>query len=202
MEITIDLPETTIKKVKAFGVLSGGGSADIESLLCGLVDAAVTAAIIEHVTGGTSSEEDAPEERAYAPPTTKAAQKRLPFPRHAGSDLSGISDGLGDDDFSEDDGEDTNASTDESAFIPTRGGLTEQDLEDDMSLSDPEHEAKVEAPPVNRSPGRPQQAAEQLFSELAGLPPPPVDPRAAQRKKQLKSKAKVTYASEVSGADA
>lgn len=193
MEITINLPEQTVRKVKAFGVLCGGLGMDLESLIVNLVDESVSTAIIEHVGGKTEDTTPAENhEEVYlnpAPQKTTQRARTIPVP----SDLSGITDGLGDDE----DTEDFNASTDESAFIPKRGGVTERDLEEDMSLTDPEHEAKVDAPQITRSPGKAQPAAEDLFAELSGLPPPPVvDPRAAQRKKKLNSKAKVSYASQ------
>ena len=200
MEITIDLPEQTVRKVKAFGVLCGGLGMDLESLIVSLVDESVSTAIIQHVGGRVDAVEDQAEDRGEVyvnHAKQKVAQRARPAST-AHRDLSGITDGLGDDDDSE--AEDVDASSDEGAFIPKKGGLTERDLEDDMSLTDPLHEAKVDAPHISRAPGKAQPDAESLFAELSGLPPPPVvDPRAAQRKKQLKSKAKVSYAS---GADA
>jgi len=192
MEITIDLPETTLRKVKAFGVLCGGGGADIETTLIGLIDSSVSSAIIDHL-GGVSVPDMAPQETT--PRTARQVVRNTRRDVDSYPDHSGITSGLGDEDE-----EDVNATSAEDAFVPKRGGLTEQDMEEDMMVSDPDHEAKVDAPPMPKGRTMPQPPAEELFSVLGGLPPPPVvDPRAASRKKQLKSKARVTYAT---GADA
>lgn len=188
MEITIDLPDQTIRKIKALGVLCGTGL-DIESLLLEFVDQSVSSAIMEKIGAANPDSAEVVAPIAIMPKATRthyAAAQR---------DASGITDGLGDDDDSD---VDKNSSSDESMFIPKRGGVRESDLEEDMSVTDPEHEAKVDAPVIVRAPGNAQPAAEDLFSQLAGLPTPPQvpDPRAAQRKKLLKSKARVSYASQ------
>jgi hypothetical protein len=212
LEITIDIPEQTTRKIRAFGILFGGEGADMETTLLSILDEALSAAIVSAVASPEVSgfeEEITPSNyrrQVQAQQRQQQAARAPKAPRQGGKvnawaeqDLSGISDGLGDDDTEEDDlTADRYATADEGAFVPSRGGLTERDLERDMELEDPDHEAKVDA--GREDPRQKMETAEHLFSNMAGLPtPPPIfDPRAASRKKKLNSKAKVTYAAEMS----
>lgn len=179
MEITINLPEQTVRKVRAFGILCGGGG-DLEETLVGLIDETLTAAIIGAVGRG----DEVVVETAVPQRVARAAAPVSPLVDH-----SGISSGLGDEDTSEE-----GATSDEMAFVPKNGGgVSGADVERDMEVDDPEHEAKVEAPEVSPElNGHP----ERLFADMADMPEPPKvakpDPRNERRRKPLKSKARVT----------
>lgn len=179
MEITINLPETTLKKVRAFGILCRGQTSDLESALIDLVDVAVSKAIIESV----SEPQKATEPTLYV---TKMP-KSIPTGQYQSSSYEeepmGISAELGDD---EDDVEDPEL--DEAAFVPAHGGMTEEDLLHEMEVEDPEHEVKVSAPP-QRSVKK--TVAEEVFAEVAGLPYIQ-DERVQKRKKKVNSKGRVS----------
>lgn len=101
-------------------------------------------------------------------------------------DTTGISDGLGDDDLEP---EMPPAESSEMALLPSKGGLTDKDLEDDMEVSDPGTEAKSDAPSFGDDLAK---ANENLFAEVAGFEQEYVDPRIAKRRKgPTKSKGRV-----------
>lgn len=185
MEITLDLPERTVRKVRAYGILGAGGGS-LEDVLVGLIDRTVSAAIIESVQGpsGSSVDDFLPMGR---PPRVEPSAQDASYVDH-----SGIASGLGDEQ-PEDDG----ATADEMAFVPksgTPGALSSADVDHDMAVDDPQHEAKVDAPPADKRSigGR----AERVFAEIADMPEPAPammrDSREARRRKPLKSKAIVT----------
>lgn len=183
MEITINLPEHTIRKVRAFSILSGGGSADLESVLVNLIDETLSTAIVNVVSGGPApGMYDGLADRR--PPVDAAPL--APFHPRMAEDASGISGGLGDE-YEEEDG----GTSDEQAFVPKSGGVSGTDLEKDMEIEDPEHEAKVDASAVQ--PSSVSSRPEKLFADMADMPEPSIpDPRESRRRKPLKSKAKVT----------
>ena len=179
MIIELDIPEDTIRKIKAYAVLNGM-STGLTDALMGLIDQTVTEQIVKAVKPGET----------FATGQVVNRQVILPPPRiktlgdwqSRDEDVSGISQGLGDeDDFVE-----------ERAADPmrvSRGGIKDKDLENDMSVDDPEHEVKVDASSIALSKDK---EAEDIFAEVANMPPPPKPARERRRKKTLNSKAKVT----------
>lgn len=110
------------------------------------------------------------------PASTVRKKFAPPPPVHTFQDTTGISDGLGDEEPEEPEGE-----KDPTALVPTYGGLTEEVLEKDMKVEDPEHEAKADAPPAV-----PGEVAEETFASLFQFDnsdPEYVDDRIRKRKK-------------------
>lgn len=186
MEITINLPETTLKKVRAFGILCKGQTADLETVLIDLVDEAVSTAIIDSVCRPNKDQDDleARYPRKYPNMISGATSPSaaVPIGRRYEEEPMGISAELGDD---EEDVEDPEL--DEAAFVPAQGGLTEDDLLHEMEVDDPEHEVKVSAPPPRSVK---KTVAEEVFAEVAGMPYASED-RIQKRKKKVNSKGRV-----------
>jgi hypothetical protein len=191
MEITVSLPEQTVRKIRAFAILCGGGN-NLEELLVNMIDDTLSGAIIGAVGGEPSAfAQPAPGRPEPQAQTFWGGAQYVPAQVSPLVDHSGISNGLGDDDLIEDDG----GTDDAMAFVPENGagGVSGEDIDRDMEVDDPQHEAKVEAPPVDaRRNGEP----ERLFADMANMPEPPTasrpDPRADRRRKPLKSRARVT----------
>lgn len=185
MEITINLPETTLKKVRAFGILCKGQTADLETVLIDLVDEAVSNAIIDSVYRPKKSEIFEEPRRGKTLNMLSGAMSPSaaePVGRSYEEEPMGISAELGDD---EEDTEDPEL--DEAAFVPAQGGLTEDDLLHEMEVDDPEHEVKVSAPPPRSVK---KTVAEEVFAEVAGMPYASED-RIQKRKKKVNSKGRV-----------
>lgn len=183
MQLDLDIPESLVRKLKALNILEGGMHAtSMESLVVAMMDEVVNYRILEIMNAPAS---DTPYEEAPAP-RVKPTPKQV---RHVGryEDTTGISDGLGDDD---EDGMPP-PETDEMALVPRGVGMTDDDLEDDMKVEDPDHEAKEEAPEFPAG-----VAADDIFSKVVGIARPledddEIDHRIAKRKKRLKIKGKV-----------
>ena len=177
MQLELEVPERLVRKLKALNALEGGlYAASIEAVILDMMEATVNRRILELMGIGTPKVEGTHEPVS----TTKEA------PRYVASfeDSSGIADGLGDDDD-----DFPSPETDEEALVPT-GGLTDHDLDEDMLVTDPEHEAKEDAPEF---PDNVQ--SDQIFSRVVGIPLP-VDegeehPVVARRRRKSIGKAKV-----------
>ena len=194
MQITIDLPDTTVRKIRALAVLSPDLAENIEGVLSQLVDMSATNAIVQllGLAEGGASVDTAPVQE----PTQKA-KVRYPESRESSrdwnqtADVSGISDGLGDE-------EEPEATITPPAGMANllkkqklSGGVTYADLDHDMDVDDPGREAKSEAPNFYDAVSSPEAA----FTAVAGLPDigdNHFDARAARRKKPLKSRAKIS----------
>ena len=207
MEITIDIPDALIRKIKTLSSLVGGSSGDFEPMLLEMIDSGVSQRILNELGMGDAV--------VAIPPVIMRmpSQPRIEQPHaspHAygqtGRDITGISDGLGDDDDHGDEDEQHAAppppkkqrrprgaakaekAHKEAAKVAAKaGGLTEEALEKDMEIGDPDHEAKGEAPTFEDQ--MRESSGEELFAGVAGFS---VDPRIAKRKKRLDSKAKVS----------
>lgn len=189
-QLELSLSEDLLRKMKALKILKGSSGDDMEPFLVSLLDRTVTNELIRILSGDATP----------APVTVtraEAARVEAPKPREEVrskyySDATEISDGLGDYD---DEDEMPSAPT-----LPTsKGALTEGDLEKDMEVDDPEHEAKSE-PPVRDATDK---KSEDIFSQVYGVPVPEVsegnsDGWSSRRRKQKpKLKARVTPATGV-----
>lgn len=185
MLIELDIPDETIRKLKAFAVLNGG-SQNLTATLIGMIDTTVTDQIVKAIRPGevlTAGMQYATIPAQIQPVTRMPhySQVQENQPHQYDDDVSGISDGLGD--------EDDSSSQSEDPMKTKKGGLRDSDLEDDMKVEDPEHEVKVDASGVSFSSDK---ASEDIFAEVANLPPPPKPAREQRRKKVLSTKAKVS----------
>jgi hypothetical protein len=179
MKLEIELSDKLLKKIRALGILCGDKAADFESLVLGHLENYVDDAIMEAI----GKRADAVYSAGYAEsPRPVKKKKNKQAPAYNTEDVSGIADGLGDE---TDEYIDEGAMSEEEAMAP-EGGLTEELIEKDMRVEDPDSEAKAEPPTFADTIGK---SGEEMFSELTGLPPVPevaeIDPRVARRKKRL-----------------
>lgn len=167
MNLELDLPEKVIRKIKALQILSGGGSAaSLEEYVVTNLERVVDEAILSHLAGGLTV------------PSPAAASNTKPYTH------SYLDDRLGDeedDDF-------------EEPIKKKSSELTENMLEGDMEVGDPEHESVAEALddlfPKDLD-------ADEVFSKISGIPVvseelDEVDHRILKRKKRGKLPGKVT----------
>jgi len=110
----------------------------------------------------------------------KRVEKTVPF-----SDITGISDGLSDEEEEEADPEPQTIEGESraDALVPEEGGLTDKDLEKDMEVENPGTEAKAEATFADT-----MRDADKVFAEVAGIP----DHRVVKRKKRPGGKGRAT----------
>lgn len=181
MQVELDLPESLIRKMKALNILLGENSnaPSFENFIIDKLEESVTEAIYQAVDSGKR-----PTVMRPAPQDERKSYYH---------DASEIAEGLGD--FDEEEPEPVK---DEMELIPSKskGGVTPQDLDHDMDIDDPEHEAKAEAIPAT-----PSQKAEEIFANVTGLPIPAEDdmeedPRITKRKKKVKLRARVVPATD------
>lgn len=182
MKLELELPESVIKKIKAWTLLSEyEGGAD--EALVRIIDHALSKEIKQclDLNDGTATSVDNtrassgyPAAAQITPPTphlkpTENQMRGRPEELiEADSSLE-----LGDADY--DDG----GSEDEEAFVPPQGGLNEESLDRDMLLEDPEHEALSSDGSYDSYSG---ESAEDLFSSELNLPKvPQVDPGVKRR---------------------
>lgn len=210
MKVEVELSEDVVKKFKALLVLRpmDGG---LDTMISDGLEMWVNEQIIAAVQGGARQvvlERAAPIAQEYQPnekaPSLHTRRKSAPPPAPArpndfdAYDASGISEGLSDDEDQYEDGEDQARTRDPEAFIRAQGGLTEEAMDRDMRVSDPEHEAKVDASAIKEKKltgSASYQTPEQLFAEHSGLPtPPPVaeDERAKKRIKKHTGKGRAS----------
>lgn len=186
MLVEIDVPDHLSKKIKALSVLTGN-TERIEELLLSLMDSAVNDAIVSSLS---EVPPELPAAMARSTEVRSGTRKRAAPPAQKFyEDASGIADGLGDEDLEE--YLDAPADRDPEALIP-QNGLSDHVLDRDMELRDPQHEAKGEAGTFADDISR--QSAEDIFSQVSGLPVPAfeIDPRVARRQKNVKTRAKVS----------
>jgi hypothetical protein len=187
-KLTINISDRVIRKLKALSALEGYTSPNqMESLASAVFEGALDDSIRCHLH---SSNVPARQVATVASPEgyyNHAAEKS----RY--SDHDELSDGLGD--TVEYDAKEPEPETDAYAMVPSKGGLSDKDLEQDMSVEDPQHEAKAEPPRRQR----PDDNADDLFADIAfeGKPLSSdddeiVDNWAPKRKKRVKHKAKVS----------
>jgi hypothetical protein len=193
MQITIDLPDNTVRKIRALAVLAPELAENIESALSQLVDMSATNAIVQilGLAGADAVTDQSKPAEAPRPKTRYPESREGARAWNHAADVSGISDGLGDDEEPE---ATINPPAGMAAALKSQkaaGGITYEDLDRDMDVDDPGHEAKSEAPNFYDAVSTPEAA----FTAVAGLPDignNHFDARAARRKKPLKSRAKIT----------
>jgi hypothetical protein len=198
MELKLDLPDSTAKKIQAYHLLRDDEDGDIETAVIDLMDAAVSQRIVELVGGQTvhtgvdwgSPEGDVVATQIVRRPNPRHVQAAQSFPKVEAQDPTGMLDGLGD----EQEDDDLDVTDDPNAALANQGvpgGLTDEELEHDLDVEDPEHEAKVEAPEDT-----PMESAEAMFAQVSGMPVPPAtqpDEFAERRRRRpSRSKGRVT----------
>lgn len=159
VEATIQLPEETLRKIKALGVLRG--SPDLDALIAQMVDKAVTNALLDEVLGS----EGASARMSPLPPVQLRPQPEF-------TDLTGISSGLGD---PEPEDETPAAPGKRKPRRPKAVAApppSDADLEHELEVDDPSTEAKVEAPSFADQMGGDAPTAEEAFGAAAGMPAP------------------------------
>lgn len=217
MDVTLDLPDDLIRKIRALNILTGGASASFETALIDIIQESVSAQIVRSV-----SREDAALQPVLQPVYTRPLSARQAARATVTEvysdddrDMTGVSAGLGDEDFDIDLGpeEDEEEDEQEAAKVappskksfapppqpaakkqrrprkPKAAPITDAELEHDLDVTDPEHEAAAEAPTFADQMGQ-EVEGEELFAQAAAFP---VDSRKARRKRQFGStRAKVT----------
>jgi len=180
--IELNLPDMLVRKVKALSALVG--ATDIDDIIVDLMDRSITDEIagLLGITAIPVQAQPAPEPRPA--PILKYKQE-----------ADELIDGLGDEDES-----DPPPVGNMYDLVPKGASLSDKSLDEDMDVSDPEHEAKAEAP--DYSPSSYGHAGE-LFSNMMGLPAfdtpeeYEVDPRVSRRKRKLNIKGRVMPATSV-----
>lgn len=184
MQLELDIPERLIRKLKALNILQGVGSAEaIELLVISLMENSIDLRIKSFLQPDAQGYE--PDTRVYAraaPVHTYKQKPHAPF-----EDTSTIADGLGDED-----GDMPPPETNAEALVP-RGivGMSDKDLDTDLDVADPDHEAAADAPDFAHDAN-----PDHVFSQIIGIDPPADDSdepdhRILKRKKKIKVKAKV-----------
>lgn len=188
MTTTLELiiEDRVVRKLKALSALEGFSSpTQMIAFASDIFETAIGRAIREHIEEPVKSYSD---KLGVTYPAHN--NRRPPAPVQGGYDS--LSDGLGDDvDY---EAEEPTPETNEYAMVPKSGGLSDKEIEQDLQVADPEHEAAAE-PPIQ--PG-PNDNAEELFAAISGIPldmeddDNEIDHRILKRKKRFKTKAKVT----------
>lgn len=204
MKVEIEISEDLIKKFKALAILrplEGGIDAIVNEGLEKWVTQEIIGALVPDNQMLPGFPGARPEPREMVAPSAPSRRRSRPAPQPIQSefdafDASGISEGLADQD---DDIEEEARTSDPEAFITSQGGLTEEALDRDMRINDPDHEAKVDASSIKEKKltgSASYQTPEQLFAEHSGLPtPPPVaeDDRARRRRKTQTGKGRASH---------
>lgn len=180
MIVEIDISPRAVRMLKTLGYLTGQSSEEITQEVGRLLEDTLVERImseleIEGRSGKVVSNSDLP---AAKPPKSVTINR----------DVTGISDGLGDEDLAEPEDIPPSEET-----IPKTGGLSFKDIDEDMRVDDPEREAKVDAPTFGDdilAKQAEEGAAENLFSEIAGIGSNPWADR--RKKRPSQSRGKVT----------
>jgi len=183
MEVTINISDRLLKKIKALAILQEDASQDFEAIIEMYLEDTISTQIIALVEGK--------DKRSQLRPTKVSADTQIPAQQQEHYNQNTVAVGLGDEEP-----ESSTGTEDMYAFVPQKGGITFDDIENDMRIEDPDHEAisgRYDGPTDGVS-------AEELFSSQLNLPTPPsdsVDLRAERRHKHMQRlattrKAKVT----------
>jgi hypothetical protein len=186
--LELEVPDTVIRKLKALSALEGFTTyTQMVDKAAHMFEEALVREIASHLNP-TSEGVHMPASRKE-PEATKVRKK--PF-EEAHFSHDGLSDSLGDEvDY---EAEEPAPETDAFAMVPKFGGLSDKELEQDMAVEDPAHEAKAEPPP---GPVSMDSSAEDLFAAISGIPltteeDEEIDHRILKRKKRVKHKATVS----------
>lgn len=194
MELTLNIPESLVKKIKALSALEGGVPEGFEKMIVNELEVTVSNKIM-NLVAGTSDTVRVP----YNSIVT-ANFRGVPEPEvrttsdgemHLGSDYTpeDVAAGLGDE---EDD--DIGQKVDTYDMVPETGGLTDEELDNDMRIEDPNTEAISDE---YRGTEDGSVSPEALFSSNLDLPPPPPtarDPRIERKEKHRRALAKTRRA--------
>ena len=193
MELTLNIPDSLVKKIKALSALEGGSPGNLEKKIVEELDVTISNKIMHLVSGGSSHIVTANFRGIPSPIPVGSAESEL----HLNNDYlpESVAAGLGDTDDSEEDDDIGKRIEDTYGMVPETGGLTDEELDRDMLVEDPTTEAI--------SSDRPQYdedfslSAEALFSSNLDLPPPPAsarDPRLERREKHYRNLARTRKA--------
>ena len=195
MKIELEVPDSTVKKIKAWTLLKDDGDGDHNAAIAKIFDEALSKEIVRCLGIVTDPVTQFVPYMSVggqrAKPTSETMTVTDPVDNHPllgrpeglmAYDSSSISLGDEDDEDGHDAGE---AAEGEEAFVPSQGGLSEEALERDMYLEDPEHEAVAEGARDN-----PRSSPEDLFSSHLNLPRFPIVDPGVERRENLKRKTK------------
>lgn len=177
MQIELNLPDSLVRKIKALSVMNG--NKDLEGQISVMLEKTVDDAILSFIKG--------------------TPKHKTQHPYHTKEDFN-FADSLGDQqDMDVDIPEELPPPVQDMYDLVPRGGLTEEILDDDMEVSDPEHEAKAEAPVDLYQNEAGPEPAEANFSRALGIDIPDtsdeyIDHRILKRRKNLNFRGKVTPA--------
>ena len=202
MKIELELSNKAVRMMRAVRALTGLSVDEISIIVSKLAEQGLRKIIAEEI--------DLPGNGLGVPHLTKAPERSNHIPME---DTTGISDGLGDDDIPEepdleDEEEEAKPEGDEDevpepeepeptpepeSMVPEKGGLSDEDLEADMKVENPQVEAKAE--PSFSDDMAAATPAEEAFSAGLDLPMPTNNwdtKRRRRRGNPKKRKAKVT----------
>jgi hypothetical protein len=197
MEITLNIPERLVKKIKALSALEGGMPEGFEKMIVSELETTVSNKIMSLVAGTRSWSETV----SVPSVMTTADFRGVPKPEisatrggemHLGSDYTpeDVAAGLGDED------DDIGQKVDDyDGLVPETGGLTDEELDNDMIIEDPDTEAISSE--YNGIDDDGSVSAEALFSSNLDLPPPPPtarDPRIDRKEKHRRALARTRRA--------
>lgn len=205
MQVELNLPLSLERKIRALHILLDS-SDPMDDIVVELMDRAVSECI-KGIVDGEREETPVASPSPYveeAPKPFRSPPPRFRPPPRFNSQGGGpnLEDGLGDDIPEDIDEEVPQPVKDMYDLIPKGSKKALEEMEREMDIEDPEHEAKASAGDVMNP--LHEGGAQEMFSQMMGLPtmadqePVEVDPRIAKRKKRLNIKGKVTPATEVS----
>jgi hypothetical protein len=179
-EITFRAPYSLIKKIKAYKILIGGPT-DLDRTIAVLMEDIITQKIIEEAAGPSYERPLVSNATEAVKPFTNVTGRALKAEEPvylAEEDVTGISDGLGDDDTDDDDdGKDPSdkvkGTDNELAFVPSAGGVSDSELDNDMAVEKPNEEAKADFSTFAeefQDDGALDRTAEDIFTDMADLP--------------------------------
>lgn len=181
--VEVPLTPKALRMVKSYGALVGKSVEEVVTDIGEIISEILEVRLKDKIANELGFVE-AEKKSGTMPEVTR---KQTHGPRF--EDTTGISDGLGDDD-EQTEPEEIAGVNDPAAFIPKQGGLTDEVLEQDMSVEDPVHEAKVDASTFGDDMLSQAQDTDgtDLFAEVADF----VDPRIQKRKKKPGGKGRAT----------
>jgi hypothetical protein len=188
--------------IKAYSVLAGKRGDEVTAILSGLIETGLSALIADELQIEMPTPVGSTSENEQVPPRPQAVRRAAPPRAAINEDTTGVSDGLGDEDDGSEDTQPDPAIVaglkDMEALVPPSAGPSDNELDKDLDIEDPSSEAKAEGTFAEqiRDTRNLVPPAEDMFSSLAGLPKMPTeeeyDPYKAKRKKQSKSRAKIS----------
>lgn len=194
MEITLNISEKLLRKIKALSTLEESSIEGFESRIVESLEETISQKIVQLAMG-----EQEPILMPFAhttqPARTVAYSKTETITPDMDYSQEAVVSGLGDED--DEDDEDVGVPVDAFDLIPETGGLSDDAIEKDMKVEDPDTEAigsEYTAPEGTNS----ESSPEDLFSSTLKIDPPAqthmIDPRVARKKKHHQDLAKTRKA--------